>query len=57
MRNYGRPNSECSHADRSGRRKVFLEGEYWNATSDIPVDKGQLVQISAVEGLTSKSAA
>ncbi len=21
--------------------KVFLEGEYWNATSDIPVDRGQ----------------
>jgi membrane-bound serine protease (ClpP class) len=34
--------------------KVFVEGEYWNATSDVPVDKGQLVQISAVEGLTVK---
>jgi membrane-bound serine protease (ClpP class) len=34
--------------------KVFLEGEYWNATSDIPVEKGRLVQISAVEGLTVK---
>ena len=32
--------------------KIFLEGEYWNATSDIPVEKGQLVQISAVKGLT-----
>jgi membrane-bound serine protease (ClpP class) len=34
--------------------KIFLEGEYWNATSDIPVEKGQLVQISAIKGLTVK---
>ncbi len=34
--------------------KIFLEGEYWNATSDIPVEKGQLVQISGVKGLTVK---
>jgi membrane-bound serine protease (ClpP class) len=34
--------------------KIFLEGEYWNATSDTPVEKGQLVQINAVEGLTLK---
>jgi membrane-bound serine protease (ClpP class) len=34
--------------------KIFLDGEYWNATSDIPVEKGQLVQINAVEGLTLK---
>jgi membrane-bound serine protease (ClpP class) len=31
-----------------------VEGEYWNATSDTPVEKGQLVQINAVEGLTLK---
>jgi membrane-bound serine protease (ClpP class) len=31
---------------------VFIEGEYWNATSDKPVEKGQPVQITAVEGLT-----
>lgn len=34
--------------------KIFIEGEYWNATSDTPVDKGQAVQITAVEGLTVK---
>jgi membrane-bound serine protease (ClpP class) len=34
--------------------KIFLEGEYWNATSNTPVEKGQLVQINAVEGLTLK---
>ena len=27
--------------------KVFIEGEYWNATSDTPVEKGQPVQITA----------
>jgi membrane-bound ClpP family serine protease len=34
--------------------KVFVEGEYWNSTSDTPVEKGALVQITAVEGLTLK---
>src|SRR5579884_2015026 len=37
---------------RGGR--VFVEGEYWNAVSDAPIEKGQLVEISAVEGLTLK---
>jgi membrane-bound serine protease (ClpP class) len=37
---------------RDGR--VFIEGEYWNATSDTPVEKGQPVQIIAVEGLMIK---
>src|SRR5215469_11451472 len=35
---------------RSGR--IFVEGEYWNAVSDTPVEEGQTVEISAVEGLT-----
>jgi len=35
---------------RGGR--VFVEGEYWNAVSNAPIEKGQLVEISAVEGLT-----
>jgi membrane-bound serine protease (ClpP class) len=34
--------------------KIFLDGEYWNATSDTPVEEGQPVQISAVQGLTVK---
>jgi membrane-bound serine protease (ClpP class) len=37
---------------RSG--KVFIEGEYWNAVSDTPVEAGQPVEITAVEGLTLK---
>lgn len=36
--------------ERSG--KVFVEGEYWNAVSDTPVEAGALVEITAVNGLT-----
>lgn len=39
--------------DASGG-KVFVEGEYWSATSDTFVKKGGPVQIIAVEGLTTK---
>jgi membrane-bound serine protease (ClpP class) len=34
--------------------KVFVEGEYWNAVSDTPVEAGQAVEVVAVEGLTLK---
>jgi membrane-bound serine protease (ClpP class) len=34
--------------------KVFVEGEYWNATSDVPIESGQPVEITAVNGLTLK---
>jgi membrane-bound serine protease (ClpP class) len=37
---------------RGGR--IFVEGEYWNATSDKPIKKGELVEIAAVQGLTLK---
>jgi membrane-bound serine protease (ClpP class) len=37
---------------RGGR--VFVEGEYWNATSDKPIEKGELAEIAAVQGLTVK---
>jgi membrane-bound serine protease (ClpP class) len=36
------------------RGKVFIEGEYWNAVSDAPVEAGQPVEIVAIEGLTLK---
>jgi membrane-bound serine protease (ClpP class) len=49
----GRTVSALTPIDLTGG-KIFLEGEYWNATSDTPVEKGQLVQINAVEGLTLK---
>jgi len=32
--------------------KVFIEGEYWNATSEVPIGEGQPVEVVAVEGLT-----
>jgi membrane-bound serine protease (ClpP class) len=34
--------------------KVFVEGEYWNALSDAPVEAGQQVEIVGVNGLTLK---
>ncbi len=34
--------------------KVFVEGEYWNALSDVPIAQGQPVEIVAIEGLTLK---
>jgi membrane-bound serine protease (ClpP class) len=37
---------------RSGR--IFVEGEYWNAISDAPVEKDQAVEIASVQGLTLK---
>ena len=37
---------------RSG--KVFVEGEYWNAVSEGPIEPGQPVEIVAIEGLTLK---
>ena len=42
-----------AHIDgRSG--KVFVEGEYWNAISENSIEPGQLVEITAVDGLTLK---
>jgi len=32
--------------------KVFVEGETWNAVSDLPVDAGQPVEIVGINGLT-----
>src|SRR5204862_416617 len=37
---------------RGGR--IFIEGEYWNAVSDTPIEKDQAVEIAAVQGLTLK---
>jgi membrane-bound serine protease (ClpP class) len=34
--------------------KVFVEGEYWNAVSDAPIDAGQPVEIVGIQGLTLK---
>jgi len=34
--------------------KIFVEGEYWNALSDRPIEKGEQAEIAAVQGLTVK---
>jgi membrane-bound serine protease (ClpP class) len=34
--------------------KVFIEGEYWSAVSETPVESGSNVEILAIEGLTLK---
>ena len=39
--------------DSSGG-KVFVEGEYWNAVSEAPVEPGQPVEIVGIDGLTLK---
>src|SRR5437762_1261357 len=33
---------------------IFVEGEYWNALSDRPIEKGEQAEIAAVQGLTVK---
>jgi membrane-bound serine protease (ClpP class) len=33
---------------------VFVEGEYWNAVSDLPAEPGQQVEIVGINGLTLK---
>jgi membrane-bound serine protease (ClpP class) len=42
-----------SRIDSAGG-KVFIEGEYWNAVSETPVETGQPVEITGIEGLTLK---
>ncbi len=37
---------------RNGR--IFVEGEYWNAISDAPIEKGEVAEIAEVQGLTIK---
>jgi membrane-bound serine protease (ClpP class) len=34
--------------------KVFVEGEWWNAVSETPIEPGQRVEIVAIEGLKLK---
>ena len=37
---------------RGGR--IFIEGEYWNAVSDTPMEKGEVAEVAVVQGLTLK---
>lgn len=34
--------------------KIFIEGEYWNAVSDTAIEKGEVAEIAALQGLTLK---
>jgi membrane-bound serine protease (ClpP class) len=49
----GKTTTALSRIDaRTG--KVFVEGEYWTAVSDTPVEPGQAVEIVGLNGLTLK---
>ncbi len=49
----GRKVTALTLIDSHGGR-IFVEGEYWNAVSDRPIEKGEAVEIAAVQGLTLK---
>jgi membrane-bound serine protease (ClpP class) len=49
----GRTVSALSRIDSQGGR-VFIEGENWNAVSETPVEAGQPVEVTGIEGLTLK---
>jgi len=49
----GRKVNAVSRIDGQGGR-VFVEGENWNAVSEIPVEAGEPVEITGIEGLTLK---
>jgi membrane-bound serine protease (ClpP class) len=38
----------------SGGGRLFVEGEYWNAVSDTPIEEGEMAEIVALRGLTLK---
>ena len=33
----------------AGSGRVFVEGEYWNAVSEVPIEAGQPVEIVGIE--------
>jgi membrane-bound serine protease (ClpP class) len=49
----GRRTNAVARIDATGG-KLFVEGEYWNAVSDTPVEAGQPVEVVGVDGLTLK---
>ncbi len=49
----GKTVSALSRIDAQGGR-VFIEGELWNAVSEIAVEKDQPVEVVDIEGLTLK---
>jgi membrane-bound serine protease (ClpP class) len=49
----GKTVTALSRIDSRGGR-VFIEGENWNAVSDVVVEKDQPVEVVGIEGLTLK---
>jgi membrane-bound serine protease (ClpP class) len=49
----GKTTTTLTPIDSQGGR-IFIEGEYWRAVSDTPIEKGETAEIAAVEGLTLK---
>ena len=49
----GQTVNALSRIDPAGG-KVFIEGEHWNAVSETPVEAGQPVVVTGIEGLTLK---
>ena len=49
----GRIGNALTPIDSSGG-KIFVDGEYWTAFSDTPVEKGKSVQVTGMQGLTLK---
>ncbi len=49
----GKTVNALSRIDPAGG-KVFIEGEHWNAVSEMPVEAGQSVEIVGIAGLTLK---
>ena len=47
----GKSVTALSRIDARGG-KVFIEGEYWNVVSEVPIDENQPVEIIRLEGLT-----
>jgi membrane-bound serine protease (ClpP class) len=39
---------------QAGGGRIFVDGEYWNAVSDTPVEPGQSVEVIGISGLTLK---
>ena len=49
----GKTAPALAHIDAASG-KVFVEGEYWNAVSDVPIEPGHPVEIVGITGLTLK---
>ncbi len=49
----GKTVTALARIDNAGG-KVFVEGEYWNAVSDSPIEAGQAAEIISIEGLKLK---